>query len=544
MLSNNLPILYNVPYSMRDSKAAINASKLNFGTAHMQYSANDFAKIINPTAAEKISNSDTVRYSQDVNKLTGYGINKVDKHIEEAEKAKEAYEVHFKIDDTNDFHNQMQLESLIADKVMKTMVANSDTTIKHKIFGTDLPMWYITNIIFYTLLEQEYANTYANGKVNNAFKTPTDVCDMLYDLYMKETFGPADLLESGKENLANLTESIKEVNLAELTSSDKLSYPINAIKEALNKEHFGPEDILEKGKRAWKTLTNKDENKNVKTEPVETNTWDIEEFGVDDVKDFATSAKDNITAQFDKIRGKFNKENFDGEELIEEGKDKLANFATSAKDNITAQFDKIRGKFNKENFGETDASTDIKPVFIELVSPKADNKYVVKDNVPYINSDFVGYSTFQKIVKVDRMVAPEVTRRIYGGNTIIKETPIQVPVNAGATIVETFEEKSGSEVSNMNDPKSWQNKGNGPLVLSNFNSNHVDRLLPTYEGQKPINIETFTDPVHKAGEITAIVCLVICIVIFGLLITFFVIIPKSNAKKMTTEITPASSTSE
>ena len=51
--------------------------------------------------------------------------------------------------------------------------------------------------------------------------------------------------------------------------------------------------------------------------------------------------------------------------------------------------------------------------------------------------------------------------------------------------------------------------------------------------------ESFTDPVHKAGEITAIVCLVICLIVYALLLVFMFILPKRAAKQLTkTEVKP------
>ena len=59
----------------------------------------------------------------------------------------------------------------------------------------------------------------------------------------------------------------------------------------------------------------------------------------------------------------------------------------------------------------------------------------------------------------------------------------------------------------------------------------VNYLKNKWEQIKPKS-EAFTDPVHKAGEITALVCIVICLVIYVLLLVFMFILPKRAAKKL------------
>ena len=178
-LNDKQVYLYDSPYSSRGSCAATGASKINHAVAQRNYSAKSIIQSINTEAVPVVDKSHSQRY-QEQPLGESYKTSVI--------QAKENYETHFKINDHYDFIDQLELETNINDKVMKNMILHSDTTIKHKIFGTDLPIWYITNIIFFTLIEQEYAKTYAPNDTKVAFKTPNDVCDMMYDIYMKESY--------------------------------------------------------------------------------------------------------------------------------------------------------------------------------------------------------------------------------------------------------------------------------------------------------------------------------------------------------------------
>ena len=571
-LNESVVKLYDSPYSVRDSKAATNSSKINQGFAFQNYSAREAALRMAPQACPIVDKSQSLRYQIEPSKLTNFmpsaEMSVVDTYKEELKDIKERYEAKINVNNSKDFRKEMQLSAKLEDNVLKNMYQNAPTTIQHKVFGTDLPMWYISNIIFLTLLEQEYANTYAPETTTKSFLTPSSVCDMIYELYIKENFDKEKVkseyikfLENPDQNISNLASSVKAIEINKLTENDDLFYPVLAMASAFQYEGDKANAFLAAIGSTKKVMTvqppecinfklNLPAYKKV-AEKAEIYDGQLKQFCkkmVEPVKEFESwlmvkkSLGDDVKKvnNFDVIE---NIEEFDGmmdepvfkiaKDVVNEENQELAEKAVAQLYqsggainnpfilfyylmNYVISYGTEKG-WNKENFDET-------VELVKLESEKGDNKFVVADEKPLPNPDFVHASVFERIIHLDNDVIREVSRRIYGEENKA-QTPISEPIEKNAVMVEAFPSddyieqkwKDGRKEINsrMNDPKSWV-PSVSPVRLSSTND-HKER---------------FTDHVHKAGEITAIVCICIMVVVFFLLMTFLVWIPKIKSRKM------------
>ena len=215
--------IYSSPYSPNASKQAINSSKINNSFAYNTYDPTDFLKRSSPQSVPIVDKSQSLRYQIDSHTLTNYipgnHLSTTEQHKREATDVKEQYTASLSINSSDDFRDQVRLAHQLEDKVLKSMIANASTTTQHKVFGTEIPSWYITAIIFYTLLEQEYANMYQKTDAT-AFMTPSSVCDVIYDAYInsvKEGFDQSSLKTNFKSYLDDPTDS----NLIAYTSVTK-----------------------------------------------------------------------------------------------------------------------------------------------------------------------------------------------------------------------------------------------------------------------------------------------------------------------------------
>lgn len=571
-LNESIVKLYDSPYSVRDSKAATNSSKINQGFAFQNYSARESALRMAPQACPIVDKSQSLRYQIEPSKLTNFmpsaEMSVVDTYKEEIKDIKEHYEAKINVNNSRDFRKEMQLSAKLEDNVLKIMYQNAPTTVQHKVFGTDLPMWYISNIIFLTLLEQEYANTYAPNTTTKSFLTPSSVCDMIYDLYIKENFDKEKVkseyikfLENPNENMSNLANSVKAIEINKLKETDDLFYPILAMASAFQYEGdkanvflaaIGstkkvmavqpPECINFKlNLPVYEKVSEKAEiyDGNLKqfckkmVEPVKKfESWLMTKKSLgDDVKKVSNFDVIENIEEFDEMidepvfeiaKDTVNEEN---QELAEKAVTQLYQSGGAINNpfilfyylmNYVVSYGTEKG-WNKENFDE-----NVK--LVQLNSEKGENKFVVADDKPIPNFDFVHASVFERILHLDKDIMKEVSRRIYGEENKA-QTPIADPIEKDAVMVETFPSDDyiaqkwhdgKKEVESvLKDPKSWI-PSVSPVRLSSTND-HKER---------------FTDHVHKAGEITAIVCICVMVIVFLLLMTFLVWVPKIKSRKM------------
>lgn len=571
-LNESIVKLYDSPYSVRDSRAATNSSKINQGFAFQSYSARESALRMAPQACPIVDKSQSLRYQIEPSKLTNFmpsaEMSVVDTYKEEIKDIKEHYEAKINVNNSRDFRKEMQLSAKLEDNVLKIMYQNAPTTVQHKIFGTDLPMWYISNIIFLTLLEQEYANTYSPNTTTKSFLTPSSVCDMIYDLYIKENFDKEKVkseyikfLENPNENMSNLANSVKAIEINKLKETDDLFYPILAMASAFQYEGDKANVFLAAIGSTKKVMSvQPPECINFKlnlpvyekvSEKAEIYDGHLKQFCkkmVEPVKKFESwlMTKKSLGDDVKKVS------NFDVIENIEEFDDMIDEHVFEiAKDTVNEENQELAEKavtqlyqsggainnpfilfyylmnyvvsygtekgWNKENFDE-----NVK--LVQLNSEKGENKFVVADDKPIPNFDFVHASVFERILHLDKDIMKEVSRRIYGEENKA-QTPIAESIEKDAVMVETFPSDDyiaqkwhdgKKEVESvMKDPKSWV-PSVSPVRLSSTND-HKER---------------FTDHVHKAGEITAIVCICVMVIVFLLLMTFLVWIPKIKSRKM------------
>ena len=191
----NVPsvMLYDAPFSPNSSRAARDGSKINNSVAQRLYSANEIKVKMSPLASPKIAkgnmryqfNSRDAAYnpSQIVTNKDVYEMETV-KNVEEAAKV-ENYTMTVNINNHSDFRKLIRNRRQLADKVGMRMMSNANTTVQHKVFGTNLPVWYINKMIFLVMLEQELANEYGTEQDVNkdVLNNPTAVCDLIYEAY-------------------------------------------------------------------------------------------------------------------------------------------------------------------------------------------------------------------------------------------------------------------------------------------------------------------------------------------------------------------------
>ena len=587
-LNDKQVYLYDSPYSSRGSCAATGASKINHAVAQRNYSAKSIIQSINTEAVPVVDKSHSQRY-QEQPLGESYKTSVI--------QAKENYETHFKINDHYDFIDQLELETNINDKVMKNMILHSDTTIKHKIFGTDLPIWYITNIIFFTLIEQEYAKTYAPNDTKVAFKTPNDVCDMMYDIYMKESYDVKELETHYKKFLNDTTDvsqlsmAINKLDVANLKESDPAYYPIMILATAFQFQgelgtqllknigitnKYSPTPIslpacidLKLNLPKWEdykgtqqkdddgkmhdTINSRYENavKNrvtgngvIKTfensmVPIAVSwaSWCAwRNIKVSEMKDLEGITNKIDEALYNDVTSKITE---DIDNKAKEAEKKLKSSGVEMTDNDFGLFYTLMKYLqilcSYKGYGQETFESPIDVVILD--SEKAPAKYVVSDDAPTPTKDFIPASVFEKVIKFDRAVSDEISRRIYG-TTGMTQTPIAQPVDENAQVVEAFGEEEES-CWKLNDPHSWWPILK-PLRLS---SRHVEPDFHRHINMEPeSSIEAFTDRVHKTAEITSIVCIVLLIAVYVLFIVFFFIKPYRAAKKATTQPTPGVAT--
>lgn len=160
---------YDSPYSPLPSGLAQGASKINHSVATNLYSAKDF---------DLSSNANSYNFQPEI---------KTNKSLEEqyvsaAIETKENFTVSYPINSSQDFRNLVIQDKKLTDKVLKRMISHSKTVIKHEVFSTELPINYITAVIYYTSIENYLAKTYDSSVKNLSIK---EICDLLLEAYLK-----------------------------------------------------------------------------------------------------------------------------------------------------------------------------------------------------------------------------------------------------------------------------------------------------------------------------------------------------------------------
>lgn len=209
-------ILYDSPFSASSSKYAIGASKINHGVAQYLYPAENTRRSLNMQSAPMPVKVQSLRYNLDANGVTNFAPGAVLttgdiyeenlKSIHESFTA-EHYTMNTVIGSSHDFRDMMQRKMKLVESILIKMKTNQSSIIKHKVYSTPLPAWYITKITFLILLEQEMANEYGGDSVkHNAIKKPEDALDIIYDAYMKtSTVEHASIFGiKTKDSLANI----------------------------------------------------------------------------------------------------------------------------------------------------------------------------------------------------------------------------------------------------------------------------------------------------------------------------------------------------
>ena len=561
--------LYDSPFCYNTSKAAINGSKLNHSVAKYLYGTEEFASRLKASPDYQVNKSHNLRHTG----VDGFQDTAANRYRDAAIKAKESYEAKIKIDDNDEFMNHITLTNGLQKKVLKLMLDYAETTSKHKIFGTDLPTWYITNVIFFTLLEQEYAITYGEDKTNIAFRTPIDVCEMLYDLYTKETFDASAVasdynkfLDDPKKNFSYLNSAINKIDFASLKQSDPAYYPILVLATAMQMEGDYGNNILAaigSSKRIQKVSIPQCVDFNVNIASSSTAAYNELSSFIDQmpkVKELYQKMKDPIdkwNAWCSKNKFKlsslqsvealgsyidqelctlaYNNVTEDNDTLYSNASNELTSYSRgdASQYSIGKMYlllqviyslchEKNIGKETYDNGLEESEESDDEEEPIDIVileSGKAEDKYVVGDDVPIPNDDFITSATFAKMLEVDKRVSDEVSRRIYG-NVGEAVSPISEPLDNKAQMIEAYNAENQCTI---NDPKSWEYKNgqNKPLRLSDRND------LSNFEQQ----VEHFTDSVHKAAEITNLVCICVLVVVLGLMFVFLYVVPRVRKSK-------------
>lgn len=193
-ISPSAAVLYDSPFSSSSSKYAINSSKINHGVAQYLYPAENTRKSLNMQSVPTPAKVQSMRYNLNANGLTNYipgaVLTTADVYNENLKSVYNLYNAeHYTmstiIGSSHDFRDLMQKKMKLVESIIMTMKKNESTILKHKVYSTPLPAWYITKVAFLILLEQEMANEYGDEDVNkNAIKNPEAALDIIYNSYM------------------------------------------------------------------------------------------------------------------------------------------------------------------------------------------------------------------------------------------------------------------------------------------------------------------------------------------------------------------------
>ena len=153
---------YDSPYSPLPSGLSQGASKLNHSVATNLYSAKDFDLNSKP----EINTNNSLE----------------EQYVSAVIKSKENFTASYTINSPKDFRNLIIQDKKLTDRILKRMISNSKTIIKHEVFSTELPIDYITTVIYYTSIENHLVKTY-NSSIKNL--TIKEICDLLLEAYLK-----------------------------------------------------------------------------------------------------------------------------------------------------------------------------------------------------------------------------------------------------------------------------------------------------------------------------------------------------------------------
>lgn len=160
---------YDSPYSPLPSGLSQGASKINHSVATNLYSAKDF---------DLNSSSNTYNFKSEIK--TNNSLE--EQYVSAVIKSKENFTASYTINSPKDFRNLVIQDKKLTDRILKRMISNSKTIIKHEVFSTELPIDYITTVIYYTSIENYLVKTY-NSSIKNL--TIKEICDLLLEAYLK-----------------------------------------------------------------------------------------------------------------------------------------------------------------------------------------------------------------------------------------------------------------------------------------------------------------------------------------------------------------------
>lgn len=163
---------YDSPYSPLPSGLAQGASKINHSVATNLYSAKDF-DLKSSATAYSFNNSKPETKTND---------SLEEQYVSAVIKSKENFTASYPINSSQDFRNLIIQDKKLTDRILKRMISHSKTIIKHEVFSTDLPINYITTVIYYTSIENHLAKTYDSSVKNLTIK---EICDLLLEAYLK-----------------------------------------------------------------------------------------------------------------------------------------------------------------------------------------------------------------------------------------------------------------------------------------------------------------------------------------------------------------------
>lgn len=192
-IPNSATTLYDSPFAASSAKYAIGSSKINHGVAQYLYPAESVRTSLNIQSAPMPSKNHSMRYTLDANSVTNYipgavltakdAYERSIQTIAESYK-KEKYTLTTTINSSDDFRKLAHKNYKLIDDVVRKMMVNSSAILQHKVYGTELPAWYIHKMCFLMLLEQAMADEYGDETVNKkAISSPMKALDMIQAAY-------------------------------------------------------------------------------------------------------------------------------------------------------------------------------------------------------------------------------------------------------------------------------------------------------------------------------------------------------------------------
>ena len=229
-IPNNSTVLYDSPFSASSSKYAIGSSKINHGVAQYLYPAENVRKSLNIQSAPLPSKAHSMRYTLDANSVTNFipgGVlaskdvyEQSIKQMAESYK-KESYTITTTINSSDDFRKLAHQNYKLIDEVVRQMMVNSSIILQHKVYGTELPSWYIHKMCFLILLEQAMADEYGDENVNKkAINSPTKALDLILNAY-----NTANVEKKEKWSLFSRGDEEEQMKLEIATAYNDVSIP-------------------------------------------------------------------------------------------------------------------------------------------------------------------------------------------------------------------------------------------------------------------------------------------------------------------------------